>query len=194
MALGKLASCHCPPATLPEPRQKAAPTPHIFSHGVQVGTLPWPLSPRSGACWPAPWGDPHQGGPQCCICLQNLLGLAQVVSWARKPQLPIMCLVVPSEWDLRTRGALKEGGVWDAPSLPGAPYLHGSWPLGLPASLPLPGFLAHLLPPGLWPFKGWWAFLSHHPWLQSQGPGKKEGIQSPVSLASCLTPSLPHHA
>lgn len=60
------------------------------------------------------------------MCLQNLLGLAQVVSWARKPQLPIMCLVVPSEWDLRTRGALKGGGVWDTPSLPGAPYLHGS--------------------------------------------------------------------
>lgn len=26
------------------------------------------------------------------------------------------------------------------------------------------------------------------PWLQSQGPGKKEGIQSPVSWVTCLTP------
>lgn len=52
-----------------------------------------------------------------------------------------MCLVVPSEWDLRTRGALKGGGVRDA-ALPGAPYLHRSWPLGLPAYLP---FLASWL-------------------------------------------------
>lgn len=45
------------------------------------------------------------------MCLQNLLGLAQVVSWVRKPQLPVMCLVVlPSDWDLRTRGTLK--GLW----------------------------------------------------------------------------------
>jgi hypothetical protein len=94
------------------------------------------------------------------MCLQNLLGLAQVVSWVRKPQLPVMYLVVlPSEWDLRTRGAPKGGGVRDAPSLPGAPYLHGSWPLGLTTYLPLPGFLARLLPPGLWPFKGWWTLL-----------------------------------
>lgn len=156
MALGKLASCHCySPGTVAE----RSPHSHMSSYVVQVGTLPWLLSPRSGACWPAPWGDPHQGGPQCWVCLQNLLGLAQVVSWAHKPQLPIMCLVVPSEWDLRTRGALKGGGVRDAASLPGAPYLYGSWPLGLPAYLPLPGFLAHLLLPGLWPFKGWWTLL-----------------------------------
>lgn len=110
MALGKLASCHCPPATLPEPRQKAAPSPHLLiCHSSWH--LPWPLSPRSGACWPAPWGDPHQGGPQCCICLQNLLGLAQVVSWAHKPPFPIMCLIVPSIWDLKTSGARRRVGL-----------------------------------------------------------------------------------
>lgn len=77
MALGKLASCHCySPGTVAE----CSPHPHMSSHVVQVGTLPWPLSPRSGACRPAPWGNPHQGGPQCWVCLQNLLGLAQVVS------------------------------------------------------------------------------------------------------------------
>lgn len=55
------------------------PPPHVLtcssSWHLALATLP-----RSGACWPAPWGDPHQGGPQCWVCLQNLLGWAQVVS------------------------------------------------------------------------------------------------------------------
>lgn len=43
MALGKLASCHCPPATLPEPRQKAAPSPHnhmSFKLAPTLATIP----------------------------------------------------------------------------------------------------------------------------------------------------------
>lgn len=53
----------------------------------------------------------------------------------------IMCSLSPED----QRG-LELSGVRATPSLPGGPYLHGSWPLGLPAYLPLPGFLAHLLP------------------------------------------------
>lgn len=54
----------------------------------------------------------------------------------------IMCSLSPED----QRG-LEVSGVRATPSLPGGPYLHGSWPLGLPAYLPFPGFLAHLLLP-----------------------------------------------
>lgn len=53
-----------------------------------------------------------------------------------------MCSLSPED----QRG-LEVSGVRATLSLPGGPYLRGSWPLGLPAYLPLPGFLAHLLFP-----------------------------------------------
>lgn len=46
---------HCPLAAFPGPRWRAAPIPRILICGPGWH-LPWP-PPRSGACWPAPWGD-----------------------------------------------------------------------------------------------------------------------------------------
>lgn len=71
----------------------------------------------------------------------------------------IMCSLSPED----QRG-LEVSGVRATPSLPGGPYLHGSWPLGLPAYLPTCHSLASWLtfsppPPGLWPIKEWWTLL-----------------------------------
>lgn len=148
--MGILTPLHCPLAALPGLRRRMAPSLYILICG-----LGWP-PPRSGACWPAPGVTPGQGGPQCCVCLQKLLGWAQGVSWACKP--PILNHVFSSPPSEQGRGLEWPGGGWgqDVPSLLGFPHAYlsvsGSW-----APRPAPPahyFLACLLL-GSWSFKGW---------------------------------------
>lgn len=53
-------------------------------------------TPRIWCLLASPWGDPHQGGLQCCVCLQKLPRWAQDVPWARKPPTPSHVVSSPS--------------------------------------------------------------------------------------------------
>lgn len=64
---------HCPPAALPGPRWRAALSPHTHICGPGWH-LPW-LPPRSGACWPAPWGDPTPRWPAVLCMFTDAAGL-----------------------------------------------------------------------------------------------------------------------
>ena len=120
-------------------------------------------TPRSGACWPAPWGDPppHEGGPQCCVCLQKLLGWAQDVSWACKPpdprcnhvfSSPLLGRQVPASSG--PKAAMGPGGAYRRVGS-GPPLLCLISLMLIPLSMGpgYPGlphyFLACLLPPGI---------------------------------------------
>lgn len=155
--MGILTPYHCPVAALPGPRWRAALSPHTLICGPGWH-LPWPL-PRSGACWPAPGVTPHQGGPQCCVCLQKLLGWAQDVSWACKPLTPIMCSVAPLRAGQGPRGSWRrvESGLplLCLVSLMLTPLSVGSGHLGLP-HLPFTSWLAFSSRVS-WPFQRWMA-------------------------------------
>lgn len=58
---------HSPLAALPGPRWRAALSPHTHICGPGCH-LPWP-PPRSGACRPAPWGDPTPRWPTAAACV-----------------------------------------------------------------------------------------------------------------------------
>lgn len=145
-AMSMLTPHHCPLAALPGPRWRVAPSPHILICGPGWH-LPWPPRDLVPAGQP-PGGDPplHQGGPQCRVCLQKLLGWAQDVSWACKPPSPLRLCVQPplskqAGASLHTahssRGA--HPSLLDVPH--GDPSVDGSRVPGpaCPGSLSLPG-------------------------------------------------------
>lgn len=153
---------HCPLAALPGPRWRAAPSPHILICGPGWH-LPWPPRDLVPAGQPRGVTTPHQGGLQCHVCLQKLLGWAQEVSWAYKPPLPLQSCVQPplsKQAGASLHRAQGSHGAWRWPthlclmSLTVIPLWMGPWYPGLPAP-PARSFLVCPLPPGSWPLKGW---------------------------------------
>lgn len=171
-AVGMLTPHHCPLAALPGPRWRAALSPHIHVCGPGWH-LPWP-PPRSGACWPAPWGDPTPRWPAVLCMFTEATGLGSgCFLGLQAPLSPIVCSEQGKEegqapqsprqpWSLEG-----PGGAWrrvgsrlpllcSVPLMP-IPLAMGPGHPGLPC-LPISSWLA-FYPQGSWPLKGWRAQL-----------------------------------
>lgn len=190
-AVGMLTPHHCPLAALPGPRWRAALSPHIHVCGPGWH-LPWP-PPRSGACWPAPWGDPTPRWPAVLCMFTEAAGLGSgCFLGLQAPLSPIVCSEQGKEegqapqsprqpWSLEG-----PGGGWDQDcrfSAP-CPSCRSLWQgvlgtLACPVCPLVPGLPSTPRDPGHSKGGG---HRCDHPWLQSQCPGKKEGTQIPLPL------------
>jgi len=169
-AVGLATPHHCPPAALPGPRWRAALSLHTHICGPGWH-LPWP-PPRSGACWPAPWGDPTPRWPAVLCMFTDAAGLGSGCFLGLQAPAHTPCPIMGSEQGgegAHLHRAQGSHGAWRGPGgawrrvgsrlpllclvpLMMIPLATGPRHLGLP-HLPITSRLA-FYPQGSWPLKG----------------------------------------